>query len=373
MTFVPSRSYVRLVRQPTPRRHPGVMHPTIISRATVVAATFTLSFVAQASATTGTSDVNPAQLARGDNPGVPVLIRDKIHDGTLRIDATTRGQHLDLWRVDGGYVVNDVLGGPQFRLTFVNPQGRKRFLVKQPGLDVGVAVSPNQALIAWSKELGELRTPTMVTVARPATGKVVAKRQFHFATVLGVKPGQVLITRKAPGTNFPGATWWWNYHTDTFTKVSSQNADQADVANNRVVFSLGSLPGACHRIASLTQPEKTLWRNCRIGPRRWSPNGAHVLATHLYFDDVGTNLWRTLVADTGDGVGRLTGRFDWDAIWEDNHHFLVIAQNRRGIAAIVRCNKSGRNCERASRKWDMGPVDAQPNYVPPPVVLPDNQ
>jgi hypothetical protein len=64
----------------------------------------------------------------------------------------------------------------------------------------------------------------------------------------------------------------------------------------------------------------------------------------------------------------ITGRLDWTATWEDDHHFLTLAQSDSGRAAIIRCDLSG-DCERASRLWSV-PVPADLYYAPPPVVLP---
>jgi hypothetical protein len=74
---------------------------------------------------------------------------------------------------------------------------------------------------------------------------------------------------------------------------------------------------------------------------------------------------------TRERVGRVHGRLDWDVAWEDDGHFLTKAQSASGEAAVIRCTLDGR-CERASRVWDLGPVDYQPFYLSPPVVLPSN-
>jgi hypothetical protein len=68
----------------------------------------------------------------------------------------------------------------------------------------------------------------------------------------------------------------------------------------------------------------------------------------------------------------VSGRLDWDASWEDNRHFLTMAQGDSGTAAIVRCTVAGR-CERASRLWHVPlPDDPSVYYAPPPVVLSTN-
>jgi hypothetical protein len=317
------------------------------------------------------ADLDPLTLPRGADPAVPVLIGDTIHTGGRRIEATTRGQHIGLWRTSRGYVVHDVLSRNRSRLTYVGIDGGRRVLATFTGIGRGVSVSAAGHRIAWSRELGDTSFPTMVTVANPDTGRVIAKRRFYFAPVFGVTGHRVLITRKTPGTDFLGATWWWNYRSDTFTKVSHQHADSASILHDRVLFSTGASERFCGRVSRLSHPRRTLWRTCRSGmhPEQWSPNGERALATHNYFDDAGTDRWLVVDDPTGNRTGRVTGRLDWDAVWEGNRHFLVIAQNSDGIAAIVRCDVTGRRCERASRTWDMGPVDSQPNYVAPPVVF----
>lgn len=56
-------------------------------------------------------------------------------------------------------------------------------------------------------------------------------------------------------------------------------------------------------------------------------------------------------------------------MWEDDAHFLTLAQSDAGRAAIIRCDLTG-SCERASRLWDV-PVPPDPSlfYASPPVVL----
>jgi hypothetical protein len=72
---------------------------------------------------------------------------------------------------------------------------------------------------------------------------------------------------------------------------------------------------------------------------------------------------------TGQRRATIHGRLDWEAVWEDDTHFLTLAQSDAGRAAIIRCDLTG-SCERASRLWDV-PVPAEPSlyYASPPVVL----
>lgn len=319
-------------------------------------------------------DLDPAALDRGADPAVSYMIRDTIHDGERRVPATRLGTHTDLWTTSRGYVLYDSLRRNRHRLVHIDHGGDKRVLDTFRGFAHGVTVSPGGQRIAWGVQLGRDGPPSRVTVADPATGRVLATRRFHWAHVLGVTGTRVLLTRAAPMSSYLGGTWWWNYRRDTFSKVSQQHADLADVAHDRVSFRTGDPDRFCGRIAPLSRPERTLWRTCGsgIGPRRWSPNGDRALATYGYFDDTGTPLWSTLSDPTGQRLGTVTARLDWEAVWEGNRHFLVIAQNDDGIAAIVRCNVAGTDCEQASRMWDMGPVDYQPSYVAPPVVLPNN-
>jgi hypothetical protein len=66
---------------------------------------------------------------------------------------------------------------------------------------------------------------------------------------------------------------------------------------------------------------------------------------------------------------RVTGRLDWDAVWEDDHHFLALARSDAGKAVVIRCNLAG-SCERARGVWGV-PLPSEPSlfYAPPLVVL----
>lgn len=71
---------------------------------------------------------------------------------------------------------------------------------------------------------------------------------------------------------------------------------------------------------------------------------------------------------SGRRLGQVDGRLDWNsAIWEDDTHFLTLAQGDSGKAAIIRCTVTG-SCERASRMWSR-PVEEHAYYTAPPVLL----
>jgi hypothetical protein len=312
--------------------------------------------------------VDPATLARGANPSVPYMVRNTIHDGDLTVRSYAAGRPLDLWSTARGYVVRTWYQRQrEFVIAFVDQAGTG--LIGSSRGDAGVAVSPDGRRMAWGKGTNELRTPTVVRVTNPNTGRVLARHSFPWATVLAVTEHRVLLTRLSART--PKTTWWWNYETDTLRKLSDRGALRADVTHDRVVFESGPPDSFCNRVAPLSHPRRTLWRSCALAPHDWSPSGRRVLATFTYFDDAGTARWVTFADPSTKRLGRIDGRFGWDGVFEDDTHFLVVAENAKGQAAIVRCTLAAR-CERASRIWEMGPVDYQPNYVAPPVVLPNN-
>jgi hypothetical protein len=313
--------------------------------------------------------LDPATLARGTDPGVAHLVGDTIVDGDRRVAATTLGEHGDLWTTSRGYVVDDVVQGREtFRLVYVSRSGEKRVIARR-SWPTGTAVSPGQRRIAWGKALGRLGPPTVVKVANPDTGRVLASRRFHFATVFAVSDRRVLLTLRAKGG--PETTWWWDYRNDTLSQVSIEPARRADLRHDRVVLATGAEDSFCNRVARLSSPERTLWASCAVAPHAWSPSGRRATATHTYFDETGTDRWLTVRDRTGDRVGRVTGRLDWDTAWEDDRHFLTMAQNGHGQAAVVRCTVGG-TCERASRLWDVGWDGYPPYYLAPPVVLSGN-
>lgn len=315
------------------------------------------------------SRLDPATLGRGADPFVPYLVGDTIRDGHRQVAATRRGDHYRLWTTTRGYVLDDFVQSSEvFRLVFVGHGGQQRVIARR-SWPTGEAVSPSGRRIAWGKAVGRLGPPTVVTVGNPNDGRVVASRRFHFATVFAVTGSRVLLTLR--GRNTPETTWWWNYRRDTLSQVSSQPARRVDVRHDRIVLGTGSEDSFCNRVAPLSRPEQTLWASCRIGPRSWSPDGARALATHTYFDETGTDRWLTVRDRTGKRLGRVDGRLDWDSVWEDDRHFLTVAQGDNGSAAVIRCTVAGR-CERASPLWDVPWHGYPPFYLAPPVVLPDN-
>ncbi|MGH3332021.1 MAG: hypothetical protein ACRDPJ_12040 [Nocardioidaceae bacterium] len=316
------------------------------------------------------SHIDPATLDRGPNPSVAYMVGDTIRDGARRVAATRLGDHLDLWTTARGYVVGDVVQQRRgvFRLVYVSRAGQKRLIARAPGFFC-TTVSPSGRRIALAKTLNEEGIRTVVKVSNPDTGRLLASRRFRAACVFAVSDSRVLLTRRDPRGH--ATTWWWNYKRDTMSKLSGQQALRADLRHDRVVLATGPEDSFCNRVAPLSHPSRTLWRSCRLAPHAWSPDGARALVTHTYFDAAGTNFWRAVGDRTGRRLGsRLTGRLDWDAVWEDNRHFLTIAQSDRGKAAVVRCTVAGR-CERASRLWNVR-VDQDAYYVAPPVVLPNN-
>lgn len=316
-----------------------------------------------------TKNVDPAALARGANAAVAHLVRNTIRDGGREVAATRRGKHLDLWTVRRGYVLNDwVRRAQRYRLVHVDRAGHKRLVARMRD-QTGIAVSSGGRRIAWGEARGELGPPMVVRVANPNTGRILAGRRFYWGFVAAVSKERVLLTRRGPDTR--ATTWWWNYRTDRMSKVSNQAAIRADLEHNRVVLATGPADSFCNRVAPLAHPTRTLWRSCRITPHDWTPRGGRALATHTYFDDAGTDRWLVVGDRTRRRVGRVTGRLDWDAVWEDDRHFLTMAQSDAGKAAVIRCTVAGR-CERASRLWHLRRPDYQPNYIAPPVVLAGN-
>jgi hypothetical protein len=322
------------------------------------------------------STVEPSSLSRGADPAVPFLVHDVIHDGPARVTATHRGHHQQLWTVDGGYVVQDWLQHQQVsRLVFIGAgvhAGEEKVVGRSP-LQLSAAVSPAGNRIAWTRGPNDLTRPTTVSVSNPATGKVIAARTFLWARVLGVTRDRVLLTRRDHLVQEHPTTVWWNHRTRQVRTIADREAVRADVPHDRLVIATGTFdePAFCNRVASLAHPDRTLWHSCRWAPHAWSPDGDRVLVTHTYFDDVGTDRWLTMRAHGFQRLGQVQGRLDWDAVWEDDQHFLTLALGEDGQAAVVRCSVEGR-CERASRLFDVGRATFQPNYIAPPVVLPSN-
>ena len=313
------------------------------------------------------SHVEPGSLPRGADPAVAYLVHDTIRDGSATIPATTRGRHEGLWVVDGGYVVRDVNVGPRHvvRVVFISANGARREVARSPQW-IGVQTSATGRRLAIHRTTASgLRS--VITVERPRSGRILAHRELRLANLVAVTDTRVLIGRRLRWHH--PATVWWNYALHRTHRIAHQAAIGADVRHDRVVFNTSSVGEFCNRVALLSHPRRTLWRGCRLIPHQWSPNGRHALATRTYFDAAGTDRWWVLPARTPQPVARVVGRLGWNAVWEDDRHFLVDAQGDSGQAAVLRCDLAG-TCERASRLWDL-PIEPDTYYHAPPVILAD--
>lgn len=314
--------------------------------------------------------LDPASLPRGADPAVAYLVDDTIRDGSARVPATKRGEHDALWVVAGGYLLRDHDVGARrlVRVVFVSQTGERRLVARSRDL-IDVEVSASGRRIAVRVPLDRAGQRSVVTVSRPRSGRVVAQREFRLARLAALTDHRVLLGRRV-GWRDP-ATVWWNHDRNTLRRIADQAAVDADVQHNRVVLDRSTVGEFCNRVALLTRSATTLWRSCRIYPHQWSPDGIRAIATHTYFDAAGTDRWWVVDGRTGDRRARITGRLDWDAVWEDDRHFLTAAQSDAGKAAVIRCNLAG-TCERASQTWNV-PVPSEPSlyYAPPPVVLAD--
>lgn len=336
--------------------------------AAATAAVTALAFLPRLTAAADPAHVDPAVLPRGADPAVVYLVRDTIRDGDRWVPATKRGEHQALWVVSGGYLVRDYDVGPRgrTRLVYISRAGDRRVVARSRGL-MPVAVSAGGRSVAVQLPSGPSGLRTVITVSRPRTGRVIAQREMWHADLVAVTDHRALIGRRA-GWHHP-ATVWWNYQHDNLTRLHDQAAVGADVRHNKVVFKQTSAGEFCNRVAVLSRPARTLWRSCRIYPHHWSPDGRHATATYAYFDAAGTPRWWVVDGRTAQRQSSLAGRLDKDTAWEDDAHFLTLAQSDAGKAAILRCDLTGA-CERASRVWDV-PVPSEPSlyYAKPPVVL----
>ena len=311
--------------------------------------------------------LDPAALPRGADPAVVHLVDDTIEDGALEVPAATGGQHNALWVVAGGYVVRDQDVGARHRnrVVFVDRAGGQR-VVARSRAPINVAVSATGRRIAVQRDADRSGLVSVVTVSVPRTGRVVASRRLRLVTLAGVTDHRVLLGRRARWHH--PATVWWNLRQDSLRRIYGEAALSADVRHDRVVFDRTPDGDFCNRVAVLSRPAQTLWRSCRMYPHQWSPDGTHAIATHTYFDAAGTDRWWVVDGSTGTRTARVTGRLDWAAVWEDDGHFLTLAQSDAGRAAIVRCDLAG-TCERASQLWDVPLPDPSVYYAAPPVVL----
>ncbi len=335
----------------------------------VTAALAVTATTLQAPAQANPNHIDPAALERGAAPKVARLVGDTIRDGDLSIPVAKAHGHLDLWTTARGYVVIDNLPyqTQPFRITTVKRTG-ERTVIARPDFVSGSAVSPRGTRLAWSNRVGDLGTRTVVKVVDPNTGAVKGRRIFKNADVVAVTGSRVLLTRSRKGDNT--TTAWWNYERNTVREIATRLAERADLKHDLVVFASTKNPEGCGWVSRLSDPTDTIRRFCRFTPHAWSPDGKRVLSTHTYFDYPGTDRWLVKNARTAEVIAAYNGRLDWDVAWEDNGHFLTMAQSDEGKAAVIRCTPTG-ECERASRIWDRA-IDLDAYYVAPPVVLSSN-
>ena len=339
-------------------------------RISLVAATAVATTLPLLPAAAAVTHINPNTLPRGADPTVAYLVHDTIRDGALRVPATKAGRHQTLWVVRGGYLVRDYnVGHPhRIRVVYISRSGHKRLVASSRDL-IDVAVSPSGGRIAVQQSTPPGLLRSRITVSVPETGRVVAQREIREATLAAVTGRGVLVGLRARWHH--PETVWWNYRSDRVRTYYHQAALSADVTHDRVVFDRTPVGEFCNRVALLSRPSRTLWHSCNVYPHQWSPSGRRALATRTYFDAAGVDRWWVVNGRTARPRTSITGRLDWDAVWEGEHHFLTMAQGDRGGAAIIRCNLRG-SCERASRIWPV-PVPDDPSvyYASPPVVLAD--
>lgn len=315
------------------------------------------------------SPVDPAAMPRGADPAVVHLVRDTIRDGDRRLPATRRGEHDALWVVAGGYLVRDHDVGPRrlTRVVFVSRSGERR-VVARSRLWIEARVSATGRRVATQVWPDDDSERSVITVSRPRTGAVVARRGFRFATLAALTDHRVLVGRRIRWHD--PATVWWSFTRDSVRRMYHQAAMRADTRHDKVVFDRSDDGEFCNRVAVLSRPARTLWRSCRVYPHQWSPDGTRAIATHTYFDAAGTDRWWVVDGRTAQRQAQITGRLDWDAVWEDDRHFLTKAQSEAGKAAVIRCDVTG-SCERASGVWDVPLPEQSVYYASPPVVLAD--
>jgi hypothetical protein len=341
-----------------------------LGAAVAMTAVVVLALLPRLSAVAEPAHLDPAALPRGADPAVVHMVGDTIRDGDRSVAATRRGEHQALWVVSGGYLVRDHDDrGPRSwaRLVYISRTGERRVVARSSQGLITVAVSPSGRSMAVQLPSTPDGLRTVVTVSRPRTGRVIAQRELRLADLVAITDHRALIGMRS-GWHRP-VTVWWNLRRDHLTRVYDQAAVGADVQHDRVVFKRSGEREFCNRVAVLSRPARTLWRSCLIHPHQWSPDGRHAIATYTYFDAAGTPQWWVIDGHTAQLRATITGRLDFDAAWEDDAHFLTLAQSDAGKAAIIRCDLTGA-CERASRVWDV-PVPAEPSlyYAEPPVVL----
>jgi hypothetical protein len=254
------------------------------------------------------------------------------------------------------------------RLTAYDRDGSSYVVAR--GSWLTVVVSPDKRRVVVTDDVRGGLGPFVVTVVNPTTGRELGSRSFRYADAVGVDDTKVVLNRLTADHDIVSAAW--RYERDTLTRISGRRVQDTDLLQRIFVFAgIGDGGGqGCARITRSYDISRTLWRPCRYEPSDWSRDGDHALATWDYFDVAGTDRWLVANGRTGDKQRWIFGRLAWVAVWEDNDHFLTMAQGDDGDRAIIRCSVQG-PCERASRLWD-GRINEDLYYTAPPALLAQN-
>jgi hypothetical protein len=287
-----------------------------------------------------TTTIRPAELSRGDDPGVPVQLGRTILDGSTSVTVRGGEVHL-LGRSGDGYVVETYPRRGGHRVEHVSPEGTRTTVMSHVVGDVRLSADGEQVFETVVRSGSE----SVVTVRDAGTGTREARRTFPgVVTVLDAAGGRAVL-----GAWSPQRTLSWQTRTDRTRRISDRAGYFADVRADRLAVLTGDpYDGGCSVLAALSSPRQPLWRSCREAVTAASPDGRRLLTRDLLGDgplarvsvhgDHG-HLFDTYRATGGLGAG----------VWETDRSLLLEAYGQRR-GAIVRCEPTG--CERASKLVD---------------------
>lgn len=279
---------------------------------------------------------DPTLLPAGDPPRLPYVdvAAKRLHDATRNIDISGLvGTPLELYKVDGGYVVSRRVGS-NGQLVFISSSG-KRLLWERSYYNnkyFPVAVSSQGGRIVYQRG-NYANGPTTTVVRDVGNGRVVDSRKV--GSVYGYR-GRVLV--HTPTNKIV----WWTPGRSTLTTVASglEYVFGADLSAMQL-YRWG-------RMVSIPPGTRPTWEVSTGSVWRydlWSPDDSLVSG----FGDNNDQMTGPQIIDavTGAGVARIQMEDSSDELtWEDNDHVLVREGGYPSYDWLVRCSLSTQSCER---------------------------
>ena len=284
------------------------------------------------------TNIKPASLERGANPGIPQVLGRTILDGDRRIKVAA--QEVQLLGTSGEeYVVLVYPRSGSPRVLRVAADGTRETIMRDVDGDVALSRDGAQVFESVLKVPGER---TVVVVRDAETGDRIARRTFRgYVRVLDADEEPRGPRPARPRPDLLVAHPHRRHATDL-----GEGRYFADIRADRFATMAGTGEDLCSTLATLPPKSDVLWRSCRQAVLEAAPNGRRLVTMDIYGDGPMGRL--QLHGDHG----RLIATYDTPgyfgrASFETNRAVLIQTYGTEK-AAIVRCVVG--DCERASRR-----------------------